>query len=152
VSEPPAERGLREKRRALLQVYLLPDLALCDISWLGGLPSLMGAVAPLRQQTLQPHPAGGAKRIRPDLALFDRRDTQHHTDNAAVRHHERGRMLVGRFPLRNGWTQTSFKGMSRPAPCRLIGPWQLCPIGQRWALIDPPKWKGSPSSAENGSG
>jgi hypothetical protein len=34
----------------------------------------MRTVPPLRHQTLKPHPAGGAKQIRPDLALLERRD------------------------------------------------------------------------------
>ena len=32
------------------------------------------AVAALRHQSLQPHPTGRPKQIRPDLALFERRD------------------------------------------------------------------------------
>jgi hypothetical protein len=36
-------------------------------------PAAIWPIAPLRHQTLQPHIAGGAKEIRPDLALFERR-------------------------------------------------------------------------------
>ena len=34
--------------------------------------SLIGPVLSLRYQSLQPHPAGSPKQIRPDLALFER--------------------------------------------------------------------------------
>ena len=52
-------------RRMLPVLHLEPMLRPAALIW---------PVATLRHESLQPHAAGGARQVRPDLALLERRD------------------------------------------------------------------------------
>jgi hypothetical protein len=64
--------------------------------------SLIRTVAALRHQTFQSHAAGRSKQLRPDLALFERRDED------AVRSPRQQASKVGLAPKAYSCTSSSF--------------------------------------------